>query len=199
MYRDARPLCLSCEGGLTREDIHREVEIHTARRTAILERRTIRFGTWLRWHCDSCHAELLADDHLATLLDDATLDVRGLDRRLRRATAAPTRRCPCCVADMTAHLLYDTVVDRCRQHGVWLDPGERDRVLASARLAAGTDAKRTERAGLAAAGFGAGATVGLGAAMSLAALAPAAIAGGALALALAARARRRRLAAMPDD
>jgi hypothetical protein len=181
---------------LTRTEGHRDIDLGVTPRSAMqisLSRpRRVRLDTWHNWVCESCGGELIADDHLATLIDAVTLEVRGLDRRMRDATA-PSRRCPCCVADMRPHLLYDTVVDHCTQHGVWLDPGERDRVLTSAKAVANAQLRRTERAGVVVAGVGAGATPWLGAVASFAALAPALVAGGALAVALAARARRRTL------
>jgi hypothetical protein len=196
VYRDHRPACASCDAGLTRTEIHRDVDLAVPPRSPVARSlsapRRVRIGTWLGWACESCGGELVADDQLATLLDAATLEVRGLDRRLRPATA-PARRCPCCLADMRAHLLYDTVVDRCAAHGVWLDPGERERVVVAARFAAVASSRRTEQAGTVVAGVGAGASLGLGALMSLAALAPAMVAGGALVIALVARARRREL------
>lgn len=197
MYRDDRPACASCGGGLTRVEIHRDVDLAIAPRSAVAGRlsqpaRRVRFGTWRGWACEQCGGELVADDHLATLIDAATLEVRGLDRRLRDATA-PSRRCPCCAATMRAHVLYDTVVDRCVQHGVWLDPGERDRVVASARLDALARAHRGAKTGAVVASVGAGASVGLSAVANVAMIAPMMVAAGALALALAASARKRAL------
>jgi hypothetical protein len=196
VYRDDRPACASCGSGLTRTEIHRHVDLAIAPRSAVArsltQPRQVRFGTWRGWACESCGGELVADDHLATLIDAATLEVRGLDRRLRDATA-PSRRCPCCAATMRAHVLYDTVVDRCVQHGVWLDPGERDRVVESARIDAMARAHRGARTGAVVAGVGASASVGLSAVANVAMFAPMIVAAGALALALAANARRRAL------
>ncbi len=196
MYRDDRPACAHCSAGLTRTEIHRDVDLSIAprssRQVSLSWPRRLRLDTWMTWACESCGGELIAEDHLATLLDAATLEVRGLDRRLRDA-AAPARNCPCCVAAMRPHLLYDTVVDRCLKHGVWLDPGERERVLASATTLAKARARDTERAGVVVAGLGGVWAAGIGAAASIVALGPAIVAGGALAVALAARARRRTL------
>jgi hypothetical protein len=110
LFRDRTVYCLSCAAGLAR------------------------VGD--RLQCESCGGAQVADGALITMFGEiAHDDERGLSARLVAATS-PSRRCPCCVTDMTAHVLYDTLVDRCATHGVWFDAGELEQVLVACGNAA---------------------------------------------------------------
>jgi hypothetical protein len=112
LFRDRTVYCPSCAAGLARAGD--------------------------RLQCESCGGAQVTDGALIAMLAElAPDDERDLTARLAAATS-PSRRCPCCVAYMTAHVLYDTLVDRCATHGVWFDAGELEQVLVTCGNAART-------------------------------------------------------------
>jgi Zn-finger nucleic acid-binding protein len=108
--------------------------------------------------CPDCLGLFLPLGSLNTLLDAATGPVWTIDRRLlnqlvEAPRSAPTplryRPCPSCGILMNRSLQgkrSGVVVDRCRDHGVWLDAGELRQLLEWARAGgAQLDAQRREQ------------------------------------------------------
>jgi Zn-finger nucleic acid-binding protein len=81
--------------------------------------------------CLACHGLWFDEGELELLGEKAgrVLDVEDLGRRSGRVAAAGKRRCPRCPRRLE-RLDFDgpegarVVVDRCAQHGFWLDQGE---------------------------------------------------------------------------
>lgn len=120
-YRDrARPTCPTCEVALEPMQIHRDVWLAPSR--LIPQRKPFRYASWTRWSCAQCQRALFELDDLAAILDGVAGDVQRLDRRW---TAVDEVRgtCPRCPSTMSAVELYGQRAGRCREHGVWLEPG----------------------------------------------------------------------------
>lgn len=95
--------------------------------------------------CPSCLGLFLPIGALERLVNQQSGPVLGVDHRLLQALAeAPRanqtplryRRCPCCQELMLRSLQgkrSGVVVDRCRDHGLWLDAGELRQLLEWAR------------------------------------------------------------------
>lgn len=99
----------------------------------------------LDW-CVTCHG-LWFDEGELELLGEKVgriLDVEDLGRRAGRVAAKSKRRCPRCPRHMEEIGLQapggtDVVVDRCRDHGFWLDRGELGALMSRLEKRSDTD------------------------------------------------------------
>lgn len=96
-FRDERPACLYCDGGLEKR----------AR----------------LWFCGQCHSKLYPTRELETALDEVSPDdIRPLEQRLIPSVRVRGPSvCPLCKTEMTTWSIYDVAVDRCDAHGIWID------------------------------------------------------------------------------
>ena len=72
------------------------------------------------------------DEGLFLSLLRATPTAQHLDELMEQNDGTPRRRCPHCDARMNLAWIDFLQLDRCAEHGVWLDPGELERALHSA-------------------------------------------------------------------
>lgn len=72
--------------------------------------------------CDRCGGVFLSEPVIVEKIDGRQLD---LDTRGRRSAIA----CPVCSQPMLTLGLFEISIDRCREHGIWFDKTELDRVI----------------------------------------------------------------------
>jgi len=108
-FRDDRPLCLYCNGGLEKRGE--------------------------RWFCGECYSKLIPAQELRDLINEVSPDDwRELDQRLMPSPRA-RRMCPLCKTEMTTWSIYDVPVDHCDAHGVWIDrTGDTTIILANEQM-----------------------------------------------------------------
>jgi Transcription factor zinc-finger len=105
MFRDDRPACLACDSGLERRGA--------------------------RWVCGGCNSKLFTASELQDMLNEVSPDDwRELEQRLIPAVRvwAPNT-CPMCKSAMSTWSIYDVPVDRCTEHGVWIDRGREAEII----------------------------------------------------------------------
>ena len=85
-----------------------------------------------RWVCTQGCGVLVTEAELRNLVMDMYAErPQTLDLQFEPAQVPePVRTCPRCTTQMTKHLLYTIVVDRCGEHGVWFDTDELRAILA---------------------------------------------------------------------
>jgi len=85
-----------------------------------------------RFVCRQGCGVLVTEDELRTLIMDMYAERPDtLELPFEPAQVPePVRTCPRCTTQMTKHVLYMMIVDRCGEHGVWFDSDELRGVLA---------------------------------------------------------------------
>lgn len=90
--------------------------------------------------CPRCHGNWLTIEKLDAMLSGAAKTGTALTVDAIEPTELPPnlaakhkRDCPVCATLMASGTLLGVLVDRCRDHGVWVDPGEMSRIVLAAR------------------------------------------------------------------
>ncbi|MDQ3338111.1 MAG: zf-TFIIB domain-containing protein [Myxococcota bacterium] len=110
MFRDDRPICLACDSGLEKRG--------------------------QRWACGACSSKLMPAIELQDALNEVSPDdYRELDERLVPSKLTAPNVCPLCKSTMSTWSILDVPVDRCSEHGVWIDRGrEAEMILANEQM-----------------------------------------------------------------